>query len=166
MANTGLMTDWYLYSVTIIGIIRVIDVYHLFFSKPDPNKDPYHSITLVYSSVEVNVAILTATIPTLRPLVRKWFPGLFAGSSANTGANRYYGSRYGSRSRGMHTLESRHDDSNGMPLKDIRNSRIHQTEITSGSPNTSEEEIIRYPGIMRTTDVNVEYDKDSKHSPF
>lgn len=154
------------HSVTVIGIIRVIDVHKIFFGKPDPTEDHFHSITVVYSSVEVNLAILTATIPTLRPLMRKWFPSLFGGTSANTSANRYYGSGYGSRSRGAHTLDSRHDDSNGMTLKDLRSSRIHQTEITSGSPNSSEEEIIRYPGIMRTTDVNIEYDKDSKHSPL
>lgn len=151
-------------SVAIVGIIRVIDVYKLFFTTPNPNDDHYHNITLVYSSVEVNLAIITATIPTLRPLFRQWFPTLFGGSSQ--GRRPYYSEgAYGSRSRGAHTLQSDdRDASNAVSLKNLgggSGSRALRTEVTSASPNTSEEEIMRYHGIMRTTNVHVEYDRRS-----
>lgn len=142
-----------------MGIIRVIDVYRIFFTKPDPNVDPYYNISVVYSSVEVNLAIITATIPTLRPLFRKWFPNLFSGSSGRSNGRPYYNT-YGSRSRGAHTLQSDdRDPSNIVSLKKMGGARAHQAEVTTASPNTSEEEIMRYHGIMRTTNVQVEYDE-------
>lgn len=150
--------------MAVVGIIRVVDVYHLFLAEPDPNADPYYSITVVYASVEVNLAIITATIPTLRPLFRKWFPNIFGGSSGRRDGHPYYSGTYGSRSRsrGARILHSEdHDVSNVVSLKSMNGARAHQTEVTTASPNTSEEEIMRYHGIMRTTNVQVEYDDRS-----
>jgi hypothetical protein len=158
------------FRVAIVGIIRVVDIWKLFLSEPDPNADPYHSITLVYSTVEVNLAIMSATIPTLRPLFRQWFPSLFGTSTVKSGANPYYGNSSNSRSRGLQSLQSRDPDpSHGIALKSMGGlgmSRVNHTEITSKSPNSSEEEMIRYHGIMRTTNVNVEYEKDEPRHGF
>ncbi|KAI6778688.1 uncharacterized protein J7T54_007629 [Emericellopsis cladophorae] len=65
--------------IAVFCVIRVVDVYNIFFVTPDPDSDPYYNITVVYSSAEVNLIISTATMPTLRSLFRKWFPINMAG---------------------------------------------------------------------------------------
>ncbi|KAG9255525.1 uncharacterized protein F5Z01DRAFT_699210 [Emericellopsis atlantica] len=150
--------------VAVVGVIRVVDVYKIFFGTPDPDTDPYYNITVVYSSVEVNLAIITATIPKLRPLFPKWFPSLFSGSSGQSHGRPTYGtSGYGSRSRGAQTLQSGdHSGSKGISLTKIGRHHTSQTEVLSASPNDSEEEIMRYHVIVRTTNVQVEYEDRSQ----
>lgn len=78
--------------------------------------DFHYSITIVYSTIEVNLAIVSASVPALRYIVRNWLPVLF-GSTAKTkyqtnGANVYYGgnSRMGNRTNeaiGLEDVRSR-----------------------------------------------------------
>lgn len=64
-------------------------MYRLFFIAPDPNYDPYYDIGITLNSIEINLAIVSGAAPGLRPLFRKWFPGLFGGSS-----KKYLGRAY------------------------------------------------------------------------
>ncbi|KAF6829718.1 hypothetical protein CPLU01_07800 [Colletotrichum plurivorum] len=140
--------------VTVIAVIRVISIYKLFFTIPTPGTDHFHDIGLVYSTVEVNLAIFSACVPALRPLFRRWMPGLFGGTTKKTsGAAGYYG-RYGIGTPRDGT-GVREDDN--FALKDMR-SRAHRTEIRGASPTGSEEEIMTYNGIVQTTNVNVQYE--------
>lgn len=119
------------------------------YYEPGGANDFHYSITIVYSTIEVNLAIVSASVPALRYLVRNWFPKLF-GSTAkgkyNTSGNVYYGPNSRTAPRTTDVIG----------LKDIRSGR-HHTEIRSDSPTGSEEEIMTYNGIIRTMDVSQTY---------
>ncbi|KAF5020481.1 hypothetical protein F66182_7491 [Fusarium sp. NRRL 66182] len=147
--------------VTIIAILRVHDIHHQLVEGPDPGEDTFYSIIPVWGSVETNVSIICATIPTLRPLFRRWFPALFGGSSGITPGTPYVNT-YGSSTRGHGMRSHNHEGHGEIRLKDLRASRNQHTEIRSVSPSGSEEEIMTYNGIMRTTNINVAYENTSK----
>ncbi|KAG7404139.1 Satratoxin biosynthesis SC1 cluster protein 4 [Fusarium oxysporum f. sp. rapae] len=137
--------------VTIVAILRVIELYKKFYIK---GYDSRHSLGDTLSSIEVNLAIMACCGPALRPLFRRMFPRLFSGASTNDAGKYNTPSRYGNSSRhgtGTAGVTSFH-------LKDMHRSRT-QTEIRGYSPNGSEEEIMTYNGILRTTAVDVKYDE-------
>ncbi|KAK4097888.1 hypothetical protein N658DRAFT_258067 [Parathielavia hyrcaniae] len=172
-------------AVTIIGIVRLHGVIKLFYLPPSPDADPYHDITVTLSVVEANIAIVSASAPALRPLFRSLLPSWFDSSgrynntsnkynnhngyyAGGTGAHTAGGSSAvhggGSRVGGNHGVGRR--GSTSIQLKNIMHSRGGgdtkskggHTECRSVSPSGSEEEIMTYNGIMRTTDVRVHYD--------
>ncbi|TQN66935.1 Satratoxin biosynthesis SC1 cluster protein 4, partial [Colletotrichum shisoi] len=153
--------------VTVVAVIRVIQIYKLFFVRPPPGTDSYHDIGLTTSTIEVNLAIFSACVPALSPLFRRWMPKLFGGGggggtthtkSARTG---YYDD-YATGSRRKHAGTQGEDDDDDDDDDDItlRGMRLkgHRAEIRSVSPTGSEEEIMTYNGIVRTTNVKVHYE--------
>ncbi|KAK5657263.1 hypothetical protein OQA88_3322 [Cercophora sp. LCS_1] len=69
--------------VTLIGIIRLVFLYMLFYYNIFEIK--HFTMSFVLSAVETNLAIVCACAPTLRGLVRSWFPrALAAEQFANT----------------------------------------------------------------------------------
>ncbi|KAK0616663.1 hypothetical protein B0T14DRAFT_588881 [Immersiella caudata] len=74
-------------SVTIFSILRMRALYQLYHPPSPPNPDPLYDIGFVYSTVECNLAIITASIPPLHGLMRKWFPRFFhlTSGSKNSG---------------------------------------------------------------------------------
>ncbi|WQF86857.1 hypothetical protein CDEST_11871 [Colletotrichum destructivum] len=143
--------------VTVVAIIRLVAIYRLFYVPPDPNKDPFHDIGVVYNTVEVNLAIISSSAPALRPMFRKWWPKLFGAiGSGKTGSSEL--KYYGNSSRPRTTLR----EADNITLKDMRMTRSqHHTEIRSSSPSGSEEEIMTYNGIIRTTNVNLTYESNT-----
>lgn len=141
-----------IYSVVVVSIVRLVEIMKIYYA-PGGSMDFHYSITIVYSTIEVNLAIISASVPALRYLVRNWFPRLF-GSTAkgkyNTSGNVYYGANSRTAPRTADVIG----------LKDIRGSR-HHTEIRSDSPTGSEEEIMTYNGIIRTMDVSQTYSSAS-----
>uniref|UniRef100_A0A0D2XJA9 Rhodopsin domain-containing protein n=1 Tax=Fusarium oxysporum (strain Fo5176) TaxID=660025 RepID=A0A0D2XJA9_FUSOF len=99
-----------------------------------------NSLGDILSSIEVNLATIVCCGPALRPLFRKMFPRLFSGRSTNETGKYNTPSRYGNCASGGGIFH----------LKDMHRSRT-QTEIRGYSPNGSEEEIMTYNGILRTT---------------
>ncbi|KAH6896040.1 hypothetical protein B0T10DRAFT_587659 [Thelonectria olida] len=139
--------------VIVVSLIRLVEIMKIYYA-PGGASDFHYSITILYSTIEVNLAIISASVPALRYMVRNWLPSLFGstakGKYETSGANVYYG--------GNSRTEQRTNDAIG--LKDIRGSR-HHTEIRSESPTGSEEEIMTYNGIIRTMDVNQTYSTTS-----
>ncbi|PNP74176.1 hypothetical protein FNYG_12483 [Fusarium nygamai] len=131
--------------VTIVAILRVIELYKKFYVQ---GYDSRHSLGDTLSSIEVNLAIIACCGPALRPLFRRMFPRLFSGKSTNDTRKYNTPSRYGNGTAGVTSFH----------LKDMHRSRT-QTEIRGYSPNGSEEEIMTYNGILRTTAVDVKYDE-------
>ncbi|KAF5240079.1 hypothetical protein FANTH_9721 [Fusarium anthophilum] len=131
--------------VTIVAILRVIELYKKFYVK---GYDSRHSLGDTLSSIEVNLAIIACCGPALRPLFRRMFPRLFSGKSTNDTGKYNTPSRYGNGTAGVTSFH----------LKDMHRSRT-QTEIRGYSPNGSEEEIMTYNGILRTTAVDIKYDE-------
>ncbi|RSL46864.1 hypothetical protein CEP54_013658 [Fusarium duplospermum] len=138
--------------VTVVAIIRVHEFRKKFYGI-DPNYDPRNSLGETLSNIEVNLAIIASCGPALRPLFRRMFPGLFSNKSSNEAVDYNTPSRYGNSTGIRHTTAT-----GSFPLKDIHLSKTH-TEIRGHSPNGSEEEIMTYNGIIRTTAVDVKYDQ-------
>jgi hypothetical protein len=53
----------------------------------------------MWSAIELNVAIICASLPTLRPLAAKFIPGLSSQGSRGNASYERYGSQYASGSR-------------------------------------------------------------------
>ncbi|KAK4161374.1 hypothetical protein QBC43DRAFT_372424 [Cladorrhinum sp. PSN259] len=154
-------------AVFIIGIVRLRGLIKLFY--PDPNdvqKDPFHDITVTLSVVEVNVAIISASAPALRPLFQSWMPVLFGSANSRYGNGNKYGTGPGAKGSKL-PYAQRTKGTNGnttlvendITLKNIRHKKgpDGHIEARSESPTGSEEEIMTYNGILRTTDVRVQY---------
>lgn len=69
--------------MTCISGIRLFFVIRLWFMK---SSDSHYSIGYATNTIEANLAIVTATMPTLWPLARVWFPNMFE----SMGINRPY----------------------------------------------------------------------------
>ncbi len=129
--------------MTVFSILRMYALYQLYYPPADPGPDPTYNITFVYSTIECNLAIITASIPPLHGLMRKWFPRLFESVSSNSN-NRAYRNGYnksGGTGAGLQTIGG----SSGVALKDLR-SPARSQHARLGSLSNSEEEIL---GIKR-----------------
>lgn len=135
---------------------------------PDPFipgvSDPKYNLTFVYSTVECNLAIITATIPPLHGLMRRWFPRVFQISMTKNSA--YNGNGYNSGGSGgaLQTIGG----SGGVALKDLKSpTRSQHTRLNSLTQ--SEEEILgKDRMITRTTSVHISYhngEKEKNHQP-
>ncbi|KAF7562140.1 hypothetical protein G7046_g1982 [Stylonectria norvegica] len=140
--------------VSIVAIVRVNELRNKFYNLK-PNYDSRNTLGDTLSSVEVNLAIMASCGPALRPLFRRMFPGLFSNKSSNdNGAYNYNTpSNYGTGTGLRHTAGH-----GAFPLKDMHAGKTH-TEIRGHSPNGSEEEIMTYNGIIRTTAVDIKFDQ-------
>ncbi|KAK0722394.1 hypothetical protein B0T26DRAFT_604717, partial [Lasiosphaeria miniovina] len=133
--------------VTIFSILRIRSIYLLYYPPADPGPDPTYDISFVYSTVECNLAIITATIPPLHGLLRRWFPRFMLATSArsaggyNGGYNHgpYIGGGSGSRG-GLQTIGG----SGGVvALKDMKSpTRSQHNHTRLNSLTNSEEEIL------------------------
>lgn len=68
----------------MISVLRLYFVIRVWYLKP--TEDVHYSLGYTTNTIEVNLAIVTATIPALWPLARLWFPALFE----SLGINRPY----------------------------------------------------------------------------
>ncbi|KAK7430393.1 hypothetical protein QQZ08_003141 [Neonectria magnoliae] len=143
--------------VTVMSILRLAWIVETsyYVDPTSPDYDPTYDIRFTYSAVETNLAIITASAPALRPLFLKWFPRFFSAlqsSGAKYSKDQYGRSTTAKRSRSGTNIRSNHH--NGpFPLKDIKG----RSEIRSHSPTNSEEEIMTYNGILKTSEVAVHY---------
>ncbi|KAK7596859.1 hypothetical protein V3481_003467 [Fusarium oxysporum f. sp. vasinfectum] len=123
------------------GVVTIVAIFCKTFYQE--GYDSRNSLGDTLSSIEANLAIIVCCGPALRPLFRKMFPRLFSGRSANETGKYNTPSRYVNCACGGGSFH----------LKDMDRSRA-QTEIRGYSPNGSEEEIMTYNGILRTTSVS------------
>ncbi|VUC28752.1 unnamed protein product [Clonostachys rosea] len=149
--------------VPIVAIIRIINIYRLLYLG---EKTRHYNIAYVWTAVEVNLAVISCSMPALRPLFSRWYPKLFGTESGGKSHSTPYDNSLGQTSRvTAQNNRSNVRDSSGYALKDLHPSRKHNqhTEIRGISPSGSEEEIMTYNGILRTTNVAVQYE-DTKRS--
>ncbi|OHE93120.1 hypothetical protein CORC01_11609 [Colletotrichum orchidophilum] len=161
-AKIGLIVVFLAGGVSIIvAILRVHELRKKFYNI-SPGYDPRDGIGDTYSAIEVNLSIIAACVPALRPLFRKWMPGIFSNKSSADNAG-YNSSQYAHHGTGTGNGAgtgrlNRSTVSNGFPLKDMRSTH---TEIRGHSPDGSEEEIMTYNGIIKTTNVRNKTKNDS-----
>ncbi|KAK4157021.1 hypothetical protein C8A00DRAFT_40604 [Chaetomidium leptoderma] len=70
-------------AVTLVSVLRLYFIIRLWYLDPE---DAHYSLGFSLNTLEVNLAIVTATLPTLWPLGRHWFPAMFE----SMGLNRPY----------------------------------------------------------------------------
>ncbi|TGO19282.1 hypothetical protein BTUL_0005g01310 [Botrytis tulipae] len=100
--------------------IRLAMIVTVFFNPPPV--DPTRGISFVTSAIEINLAIITASAPALKPVMRQWFPKLFGSSSDGAYNNQNSGpyvlqgnSRYERGTRnGAGFKSSRSSNGNGL----------------------------------------------------
>ncbi|KAH7309754.1 hypothetical protein B0I35DRAFT_515158 [Stachybotrys elegans] len=156
--------------VPIVAIVRLVNIYNILYNG---ERSVHYSLAYVWTAVEVNLAVICCSMPSLRPLFSRWFPKLFD-LSQDKSSGEVYGSANltvgGSQMPGA-PPRSNHRERTSMNymLRDLHPSRMGNkgthTEIRGTSPTGSEDEIMTYNGILRTTNVNVSYeDKETKRS--
>ncbi|KAI1265144.1 hypothetical protein F5Y18DRAFT_427266 [Xylariaceae sp. FL1019] len=129
---------------TITSIVRlVLLVQGLFMLKTTINPDA--NIGFVTSAIETNLALITASAPALRPLLRSWFPSLFG-----VGRDEVVGNTerrvLGTAATRMTRLKS-------------------QTQLQSQTPRESEEAIMAFNGIIRSSDIIIQYQPGLGNKP-
>lgn len=183
--------------VTIVGIVRLVFIYQGFFGTP--SADPTYSLGFCTSAIETNLAIICASAPSLRGLIRSWFPRFFSSnrptydyrypdSNGYGGGRRATNNPYGTGSVTTNIASRRNKENASGPsgngtstdglganaasagrrgvggafaLRDLKGGSKTHTAVNS-SPSASEEEIMTYNGIVRTTNVQVHYDGNSE----
>ncbi|KAH6961998.1 hypothetical protein BKA56DRAFT_560703 [Ilyonectria sp. MPI-CAGE-AT-0026] len=152
--------------VPVVAIIRLVNIYQLLYLG---KKAKHHNIAYVWTVVEVNLAIVSCSVPALRPLFSRWYPKLFGNNSGKSSEQPYASSGHGAFSNATYgggTKASRNRPTNSINymLNDLHPSRKQaHTEIRGVSPTGSEEEIMTYNGIVRTRSVDIMYE-DAKKS--
>ena len=101
--------------------------------------DPSYNIGFVTSGIETHLAVITACVPALTPLLRSWFPSLFGQDAAGPAATR----------------EPR------LALHDMR-SRV---ELRGQTPRKSEEEAMTYNGIVKQSQLESRYGSSTDQWP-
>ncbi|CAH0051862.1 unnamed protein product [Clonostachys solani] len=148
--------------VPIVAIIRIVNIYRLLYLG---EKTRHYNIAYVWTAVEVNLAVISCSMPALRPLFSRWYPKLFGTDSGGKSNSTPYDNSLGQTSRATaQNNRSNVRDSSHYALKDLHPARKHNqhTEIRGISPSGSEEEIMTYNGILRTTNVAVQYEDTKK----
>lgn len=133
----------------MIGIARLC----LFTAAYYDDEAPTFTVTWGPSlnTLETSLAIMTASLPTLSPLLRAWFPRLFrnmrrsgGGGGANEQRRRYYNTSHsgsGAKDRAV------------VQMSDFSH-RQNARRTTSESTTESQEGIFKHAGIRKTTDVS------------
>ncbi|CCX15248.1 Similar to hypothetical protein [Tuber melanosporum Mel28]; acc. no. XP_002841286 [Pyronema omphalodes CBS 100304] len=149
----------------IASIVRINALYKYMEAAMTGGDIPYvAAYILIWSQVEVNMAISSASGPSLKPLVKSVLGGtsfnkssyyLRGGSSrskpqSTPNGHRIYGNDRSAMGRST-------DEERDVPLGNYKG-HVRSTAIHSSSANTSQENIINSSmgGIMRTTDVKVD----------
>ncbi|KAI4863203.1 hypothetical protein F4820DRAFT_381680 [Hypoxylon rubiginosum] len=155
--------------VTVVSVLRMLWIIE---TSLYPMKFDYsYDIRFTYSAVETNLAIITASGPALRPLFMVWFPRFFSSLRGTSNQNyRYRGGAYALNDTGnankasVQGNGSKADQLYGTSSFALRDMK-RRTEIRGHSPTTSEEEIMTYNGIVRTTEVEVAFGARPASSP-
>ncbi|KAH7014387.1 uncharacterized protein B0I36DRAFT_378120 [Microdochium trichocladiopsis] len=153
--------------VTIFSILRLQMLADLYFT---PRRGDWsYGIGFVYSTVECNVAIISASVPALHNFSRQWVAprklklshGADSQEEGGEGMASSGGSSGKSARVGTDRSQPKAVRANGEPvalreLKGRRSSRVYHNRLES--MNESEEEILADRKITRTTEIELRYD--------
>ncbi|EQB56978.1 hypothetical protein GCG54_00002953 [Colletotrichum gloeosporioides] len=122
--------------VCITSIIRLRSLYEISIS-PDTSRDGVHIAT--WSGIEINVAIICASAPALKPLIAKAFPKLLASTQRS---NMRSGQLYGRTAGESHHMQSMKSRTGKKPSHNI----AIETKIEVMSHNGSQMDLVRTGG--------------------
>lgn len=119
-----------------------------------------YSFGFCVSSIEVNLAIITASCPALWPLVRSWLPRFFTSLGRSTnGYQQNRGSEW-TPSAGYNSTHVGKGGNSAIGLKSLKDAQV--TKHTSD--RDSDEEVLtgREQGIHRVMEFSVSRDDDGR----
>ncbi|PGH02794.1 hypothetical protein GX51_04405 [Blastomyces parvus] len=162
--------------VTIFSFWRLVQFIQTVYTNADPSK-PASNFGFSASTLEVNIAIICACGPGIKPVLKRYLPFVLGTSTGGTKSNTYGATAYGTR--GTH-LKSHVDDEG---IFELTSGARHETDVRGGATNlTQTGKFRRGPsisdsdedhtkdklgiGIVRTMDVSINYhDERSRNSP-
>lgn len=136
--------------MTAVSILRLVTIEK---SMSDPTFIYTNSWGPALSMIETNLAIITACVPALRPLFVIWLPRWFRNKSSGEGGAYPTSGFDGTTRKTLGTRKTTGPRSTSQAFEMESRGGIH-TEIRGHSPTGSEEEIMTYNGIIRTTNVS------------
>lgn len=143
-------------SVIVFSILRLSSLANLYYG--NPSADPTYKIDFVYSTIECNLAIISASVPPLYGMLKRWFPRMFPtvnGSSARTSSRRLDGVG----EAGSYALKTIGGSAMGAKgLAGLSSGRSAHVRV--GSLTASEAEILGRDGIVKTTQFETTYHSD------
>ncbi|KAI1337819.1 hypothetical protein F5Y15DRAFT_145016 [Xylariaceae sp. FL0016] len=131
--------------VTITSIVRMVLLIQGLFMLPTATS-PDANIGFVTSAIETNLVLITASAPALRPLLRAWFPKLF-----NVDRDKVEGA---TERRVLGTTAT----TNGTRMTRMKSSQTQLRSQSQSRRGSEEEAAVGFEGIMRRSDIYIEYD--------
>ena len=147
----------------------------------------YDIASTMWSIIEMNVAIICACLPMVRPLLVKLFPKMATAFRSKLGGPGYGYGQYGANSKGYVSSHSRSENEpSDWPKTGIALTSIHRLEqnseeyILHDSPSSQDRspsahgnhitagptpESRRHHGIQKTVQYSVEYSKEREKHP-
>lgn len=135
--------------VTVFSILRLCSISNLYYGTD--TKDPTYTINFVYSTVECNLAIISASIPTLYSMSKRLYPRLFSICEDTIPPSIRLGEGERTESYALKTIGG--STMHYMRGLDPRSSRTSQSR--TNSVTTSEEDILARSVITKTVKVDI-----------
>jgi hypothetical protein len=149
--------------VAVLGIVRFKIFYGFWFPSEDPGDSTY-SVSITLSGIEVNVAIITACVPSLKALTTRFAPRFFGSKDNSRPTGNVYYSSHGyelnsgtgkkndtrltaHKSADIASALDRHDGDGESQERIVRNSSLHTDDK---SENVALEEEMNVPPPGRT----------------
>ncbi|KAJ5153174.1 uncharacterized protein N7482_009652 [Penicillium canariense] len=163
---------------TAIGVWRIVILAQVFVAH-EISSDPTYAIGFVSSAIEVNVAVITACAPSLKAIAGRYLPRLLGTSRGETSGygpgnsgsrGQYPGSKPFSNKSQPRSAQLRSHADDGYEMADPNGG--HTVDIDAGrgdpfdmrkyrrggdSPSVSSGSVDGVVGIVKTTDVSVQY---------
>ncbi|OAX82442.1 hypothetical protein ACJ72_03204 [Emergomyces africanus] len=160
--------------VTIVSFWRLVQFIQTMYTNIDPSK-PSSNFGFSASTLEVNIAIICACGPGIKPVLKRYMPFILGTSTGGTRTNTYGNTANGTRGTqlkshidddGMFEMSSkvRHQtDVQGVPTNQTQTGKFGRGPSISDS---DEDHVRDMRGIVLTTDVSINYhDERSRDSP-
>ncbi|QSS49695.1 hypothetical protein I7I53_10124 [Histoplasma capsulatum var. duboisii H88] len=160
--------------VTIVSFWRLVQFIQTVYTGVDPSK-PIGNFGFSASSLEVNIAIICACGPGIKPVLKRYVPFILGTSTSDTRTHTYGNTGYATHG----TQLKSHIEDDGM--FEMGAEARHQIDVQGGSTNltqtdkfglgpsisdSDEDRIMDKTGIVRTTDVSINYHNERiRNSP-
>lgn len=131
-----------------MGIVRFCTLVD-YYVDPSPDYGFGQTWGPAYAQLETSIAIITACLPVMYPLLRRWFPRVFGGPGSGKRSGAEEGQRAGYAAGGSGAGEGA-----SVRMRDF-GQRRSSVRLWSDSNAESNEELFKPAGIVKTTHVSL-----------
>jgi hypothetical protein len=147
--------------VTVVSIWRLVIFVRAFFTNRD-NPDPTYSIGFCISAIEINIAVLCACGPSMKPFANRFAPRLLGSSRRNASAYDGLSGDLGYRTGGTASQNKSLGSRSNAEADERYELGVHHRRADGGDSRRNltdrdEERIMGTSGIVKTMDVSVKY---------